>query len=91
MPPSSLFEPISGATPDEVARRRKRGEGLLTQGTSVAPLAHWTAAHVASGPRIETAQARNDERAGQDSRRRCWPERTSAECKIAPWLPILGG
>ena len=40
---SSLFSPVSGATPDEVARRRKHGEGLLTQGSAVAPLAHVSA------------------------------------------------
>ena len=83
---SSLFNPVSGATPDEVARRRKRGEGLLTQGSSVAPLAHWTQA-AARGLQgavggLETAQARSDERAGQESLAKVLAGTDSAESKM---------
>ena len=96
---SSLFSPVSGATPEEVARRRKRGESLLTQGSSVAPLAHWTQA-AARGLQgavggLETAQARNDERAGQDSLAKVLAGTDSAESKMRalvsnPWAGDIG-
>ena len=96
---SSLFSPVSGATPEEVARRRKRGETLLTQGSSVAPLAHWTQA-AARGLQgavggLETAQARNDERAGQDSLAKVLAGTDTAESKMRalvsnPWAGDIG-
>jgi hypothetical protein len=56
-------------TPDEVARRRQQGAALFAQGTSVAPLQHWTQAlaRAAQGGLggYELGQARDQEQAGK--------------------------